>query len=148
MSLIKIKGRVDGIKVSYSTAKKIKQMKFGDDTVFPVISKAKATDLIDLGEEWAGEFGQIASIQIGEVSSKYQIEQPDELPLTPEQKLETRKIIDKMTITLKENKVLPDNYPNHRQPRPYEVLRSELVKYKETYGRDFSVPNGSMIIED
>lgn len=59
-----------------------------------------------------------------------------------------KKVIEESTNFLKKVGVLPSTYPHHKKAQPYTLLRSELLKYKEMHGHDFTVPNGSMIIED
>lgn len=59
-----------------------------------------------------------------------------------------REIIDRNTELLKKSGALPENYPYHKGSKPYELLRSALVEYKEKYNMDFTIPAGSVIIED
>lgn len=59
MATIKIRGRTDSIYLDDERAKKIKDRKFGT----PLIAKADANELIDLGD-WSGEYGRIIEIEI------------------------------------------------------------------------------------
>jgi hypothetical protein len=67
---------------------------------------------------------------------------------SPLEKSKIRLYFTQTTEKLKKSGTLPSNYPNHRESKPYELLRSELNLYKETHGRDFVLPKGSVIIED
>lgn len=62
--------------------------------------------------------------------------------------VQVRVEIDRNTVLLKGSGVLPENYPNHRNKRPYEVKRSELIEYALKHGREFVLPEGSIVIED
>ncbi len=62
MALIKIKGRKDALTIPDDVARKIKQRKFGDES--RGVEKALSNDLVDLGDEWSGEYGQIVSIEL------------------------------------------------------------------------------------
>ncbi len=95
MSTIKIRGRADVVVVPYSLAKKVKQRKFGDETVSPPIPKASPKDLIDLGDVWSGEYGQIVAIELNDKPSSIlpQIAEPE---LTPEQKKMAKEQIRKI----------------------------------------------------
>ncbi len=111
MSVIKIRGRSDPIFRPYEVAKKIKQRKFGDDNVSPPIPKASPSDLIDLGDEWSGSYGQITSIELNDKPQPPRIASEDDRPLTPEEKVradkareETREwLIEKGIINKKPN---------------------------------------------
>lgn len=81
MGIIKIKGRSEPIIRPYDIAKKVKQRKFGDDTISPPIQKASPSDLIDLGDEWSGTYGQIISIELNDKPKPVQIEEHIELTL-------------------------------------------------------------------
>lgn len=139
LSSIHIKGKVEPILISADRAKIIKQKWAGDNPV-------PRNQVLDLGS-WCGEYGQIKSIEI-EKPKKYDDPEPIELELTPDQKIERRKIIDAMTIKLKEAKILPKNYPYHKGPRPYEITRTALLAYKELHGVEYQLPENAIIIEE
>lgn len=140
MSLIKIKGRPDPIRLSYERAKKIKQRKFGDDTVSPPVSKASPSDLIDLGDEWCGTYGQIISIELGDKPRPVQpqIQEPEQTPEDREKAREAlRKIGEEFGFTGKGKKA-----------KKLTLTRSGLNEYKEKHGVEYKVPEGYEIIED
>lgn len=59
-----------------------------------------------------------------------------------------RKAFKEATQRLIKSGALPKEYPNHKNKKPYEILRSELDAYKEKHNRDFDLPVGSIIIDD
>lgn len=63
MALIYIKRKREPIEVSNDRARKIKQLRFGDPDGSGN-NKAEPTEMIDLGDEWAGELGQIVSVEM------------------------------------------------------------------------------------
>lgn len=62
MAFIKVKGRREPIEISNERARKIKALRFGDG--ISESSKSDPTEMIDLGDEWAGELGQIVAIEL------------------------------------------------------------------------------------
>lgn len=61
MALIYIKRRKEPIEIDNDRARRIKAMRFGD---LNGNGKLDEHELIDLGDEWAGELGQIAAVEI------------------------------------------------------------------------------------
>lgn len=94
MSVIKIKGRSDPLFRPYAVAKKIKQRKFGDDGVSPPIPKASPSDLIDLGDEWSGTYGQIISIELNDKPEPPRLAEEAVIEITPEVEAMRRKKLD------------------------------------------------------
>lgn len=72
MALIFIKGKSDPIRVSNQTGRGIKKIWLGDDNVEPADTNRK----LDLGDAWAGVYGQIKSIEI-EIDYR-KVEKPSE----------------------------------------------------------------------
>lgn len=60
MSQIYIKGKPDPIRVTNTVGREIKKLWLGDDNVEP----ADKNRVLDLGDAWAGVYGQIKSIEI------------------------------------------------------------------------------------
>lgn len=139
MSVIKVKGRLDPIIISYDRAKKVKQKKFGDDTVNPPVLKASPSDLIDLGKDWAGMYGQIVSIELGDEprASQPQIKEPE---YTPEDRLFAQKEIQRIGREL--------GFGKNKKIKKLTLTRSSLNEYKEKHGVEYKVPDGVEIIED
>jgi hypothetical protein len=140
MSIIKIKGRADPIFRPYEIAKKIKQRKFGDDTVSPVVPKASSNDLLDLGDEWSGSYGQVISIELNDKprASQPQIEAYE--PTLEERKKAQeaiRKIGEDLGFTAKGKKM-----------NKLSLTRSSLNEYREKFGKEYKIPVGTEIIED
>jgi hypothetical protein len=108
MSIIRIKGRKEPINVAFSVAVQIKQRKFGDSTARPPVVKALSTDILDLGDIWAGQYGQILEIEINDRprANLRQIERPK---MTPEQREALRKKIDEVRKHLEMNKIIKTN---------------------------------------
>ena len=144
MSVIKIRGRADLIIRPYAIAKKLKQRKFGDDSVFPAITKALPTDLVDLGDEWAGTYAQIVSIELNDKPQLARIEDALQRPLTAEEKIEHRKFMDDMHKDLEMKGILKPK----EMPSKMSLTRSGLNEYKAKFGIDYIVPPGTEIIED
>lgn len=61
MAIITIRGRREPITIENDRARKIKLLRFGD---LAGNGKADPGEMIDLGDEWAGEIGKISSIEI------------------------------------------------------------------------------------
>ena len=61
MAFIYIRKRREPIEVENERARKIKLLRFGNQDGE---GKADPSDLIDLGDDWAGEIGQISSVEI------------------------------------------------------------------------------------
>ena len=97
MAIIKIKGRADPIIVSNDIARKVKQMKFGDEENH--IVKAQSSDLVDLGDQWSGEFSRIVEIELDKL--KVYREEEKEPELTEIEKKEVVKTIKSIGKWLK-----------------------------------------------
>lgn len=138
MSTIKIKGRIDLIQRPYELAKKIKQRRFGDDTVSPPIPKALASEDIDLGDEWSGTYGQIVSIELNDKprAPQGQIREPDP---TPKQRNFARQAI---------NKIRDEFGFTAKKVAKMKITRSSLNEYTAQHGVDYQIPEGTEIIED
>jgi hypothetical protein len=61
MALVFIKRKKEPVEISNERARRIKVLRFGDQFGE---NKAEPTELVDLGDEWAGEIGQIVSVEI------------------------------------------------------------------------------------
>ena len=75
MALIYIKKRREPIEVDNERARKIKLLRFGN---VDGVGKVDPSELIDLGDDWAGEIGQISAVEIKK-------EQPREVKADPMQ---------------------------------------------------------------
>lgn len=140
MSVIKIRGRADPIFLPYEQAKWIKQRKFGDDTVNPPIPKALPSDLLDLGDQWSGTYGQINSIELNDKPQAPRIAE-EAIVMTPQ--------IRKMQREFFENTAKELPFLNNKKTQEKMALtRSGLIEYKNNTGKDFVVPEGTEIIED
>lgn len=146
MSVIKIRGRSDPVFRPYAVAKKIKQRKFGDDTVTPPISKASPSDLIDLGDEWSGSYGQIVSIELNDKPQPAQLQSEEDKPQTPEQKEANRKVLAEMRKDMEARGILKPR--NGETKTTLSLTRSGLAEYLKKFGKEYEVPAGAEIIED
>ena len=61
MALIFIKKRREPIEIEYTRAKKIKDLRFGD---INGNGKGAPLETVNLGDEWAGELGQISAVEL------------------------------------------------------------------------------------
>lgn len=61
MALVYIRRKKEPIEIDNDRARKIKLLRFGD---INGNGKADPSELVDLGDEWAGELGQIAAVEI------------------------------------------------------------------------------------
>lgn len=140
MSIIKIKGRADPIFRPYEVAKKIKQRKFGDETTSPKVLKASPSDLIDLGDEWSGSYGQIVSIELNDKPKAVQPLLEDPEP-TPEERKRGKEMLRKIGEDL-------GFTTGGKKFTKLTLTRSGLNEYKEKNGVEYQVPEGYEIIED
>lgn len=147
MALIKIKGRADSIIVDYQTAKRVKQRKFGDTTVQPAVGKASPNDLCDLGDTWCGEYSRIVEIELNDKPRAPQLEERLS-PLTPEELIEHRKFMDKMRKDLEDRGIIKKHSLNKSAKSKMTLTRSGLNEYKEKFGIEYKIPEGTQIIED
>lgn len=84
MALIFIKRRKEPIEISDERARKIKNLRFGD---IDGIGKAEPTEMIDLGDEWAGELGQIIAVELTKKKSTTPVMNEFEKQVQDEQRL-------------------------------------------------------------
>jgi hypothetical protein len=69
MAFINIIGRKEPVKVSNEIARVAKKRWLGEENTAP----ADKDDILDLGDTWAGKYGQIKSIEL-EIEKKYEAE--------------------------------------------------------------------------
>lgn len=81
MAQIFIKGKADPIRVSNEVGRGIKKIWLGDDNTEPADTNRK----LDLGDAWAGVYGQIKSIEIEADYRKVEKPSEPEPEMTPEQ---------------------------------------------------------------
>lgn len=61
MAFIYIRGRREPIEIENDRARKIKALRFGD---INGENKADPSEMVDLGDDWAGELGKITAVEI------------------------------------------------------------------------------------
>lgn len=103
MALIKIKRRVDPITRPYQIAKLIKQRWTGDAEAG--VKKADKEDILDLGDEFCGKYGQIDTIELNDKPRSPQLDSPQE-ELTEEEKALNRKEIKRIGEELRAKGIL------------------------------------------
>lgn len=96
MAFINIIGRKEPVKVSNDIARVAKKRWLGEENTPP----ADKDDILDLGDAWAGKYGQIKSIEL-EIERKYEIETKEE----PKIRTEAERLMIKQKLQEAKNKL-------------------------------------------
>lgn len=102
MAIIHIAGRKETIRVTNERGRQIKLNRFGDD----FHSKVDPNDDLDLGDVWAGKYGQIRAVEIEvEIPKTIKVQEWEREP-TREERERGRELIAKARKNLEKQKLI------------------------------------------